>query len=315
MAGATGTPCVGRPGLSWPTWGAFRLGRPWFCAQVHYGGIAGSLAGTLRPLKDRSPSVQAGAPPPRASTPRTGKLARPASAACLAPAAGRPGAARPLADSAAAWANHAGRWPSTQWERGGRGGRRVRTGPYCGPAPATRGPPSSDPGSPGAPGVLAWGATLACAGSLGALLPPGGCAPLPPAGLAGLPRGRCSPAPPRPRAPGPSNLDQEEEALCCRGNVITVGESALRYKRETQNLRDGPLGERGATSGRAFCETKASPGPRGRSGGGPRRGAPASPSSGPASPCLPLPQPRSRAERFREQALGEFPLGQLCFRE
>ncbi|XP_064439768.1 collagen alpha-1(III) chain-like [Mirounga angustirostris] len=229
------------------------------------------------------------APRPRGPASSPAQPPRPA----WPPPAGPPGAARPLADRAAAWANHAGRWPSTQWERGGRGGRRVRTGPYCGPAPATRGPPSSDLGFPGAPGVLAWGATLACAGSLGGLLPPGGCAPLPPAGLAGLPRGRCSPAPPRPRAPGPSNLDQEEEALCCRGNVIIVGESALRYKRETQNLRDGPLGERGATSGRAFCETKASPGPRGRSGWGPRRG-------GPASPCLPLPQPRSREERFRE---------------
>lgn len=76
-----------------------------------------------------------------------------------------------------------------------------------------------------------------------------------------------------------------------------------------------PARARWATSGRAFCETKASLGPRGRSGGRPRQGEPASPSSGTASLRRPLPQPRSRAERFREKALGEFPLGQLCFRE
>ena len=87
---------------------------------------------------------------------------------------------------------------------------------------------------------------------------------------------------PSPAVRGPptsriSNQHREMEALFGCGIVIIVRTNA-RYKRETQNLRDGPLGARRATSGCdvlqerfLYLETKASPDPRGHSGGGPCR--------------------------------------------
>lgn len=83
-------------------------------------------------------------------------------------------------------------------------------GPGPGPAPATRGPPPSDPGFPGRPGssrgvrpwpvLQVWARSCLLAGREPGVLQ---VRPPPPAGLAGLPRGRCSPAPPRPGRPDP----------------------------------------------------------------------------------------------------------------
>ncbi|XP_047563868.1 collagen alpha-1(I) chain-like [Lutra lutra] len=171
-----------------------------------------------------------------------------------------------------------GRRPSAQWERGGRGCRRVRTGPTAAPPPSDRGPCAvCAPGRRWKPGR-----TLASRRPAGAPLP-------------GV--GARSPVVGPGRADPPPRTGKRKRRVAAASSPGGRPRAAQRGG-EAWDGRDGPRGVLGGIWPR-ICETKASPG-REAAAAGPRQGGLASPSPAPASPRLPLPQPRSPVERLWE---------------